>query len=203
VSTTPNKPSVQAPAAKTCGLAIASLVCGLVGPCTAGLASIAGLILGIMGLKKIKAGGGAVGGRGLAIAGIIVSVVTLILCLIAITGIVMSFATPMIMGQAKHARTSAVQAEIAGLQTALDAFEMDCGRYPTTEEGLKALVDQPKGRGTWHGPYVKNDVPTDPWGNPYIYRQPGQHNVNGYDLYSFGPDGQEGGADDIDNWSQR
>jgi general secretion pathway protein G len=203
VSATTNEPSVQPPAAKTCGLAIASLVCGLVGPCTAGLASIAGIILGIVGLKKITAGGGAVSGRGLAIAGIIVSVATLIIGLIAIIGIALSIATPMIKGGVEQAKTTASRAEIANLQNALEVFCMEYGRYPTAEEGLKALVDQPQGITNWRGPYLKNGVPRDPWGNSYMYRVPGQHNPTGFDLYSFGPDGQEGGGDDIDNWSQR
>jgi len=203
VSTTTNVPSPQTP--KTSGLAIASLICGLVGPCTAGLASIAGLILGIVSLKKIKAGGGAVGGRGLAIAGIIVSVVTLILCLIlaVLVGGAWLFVPKMVKSGAEKVKTVDVLTNIANIDMALSAFELDCGRYPTTEEGIKALLVQPGGVTEWHGPYLKRGVPKDPWGNPYNYRFPGQHNPTGFDLYSFGPDGQEGGGDDIDNWSRR
>ena len=58
----------------------------------------------------------------------------------------------------------------------------------------------PAGLAEWKGPYVKRAVPQDPWGNPYVYRQPGRHNTNGYDLHSYGPDGRDGGGDDIDNW---
>ncbi len=86
----------------------------------------------------------------------------------------------------------------------LDAFEVDTGRYPTTEEGLRALIEAPAGVNGWHGPYLKrNTVQNDPWGRPYVYVCPGSHNTNGYDLHSFGPDGQDGTEDDIDNWSAR
>jgi general secretion pathway protein G len=184
-------------------LAIASLVCGIVGPCTLGLASIAGIILGIVGLKKIKAGGGAVGGRGLAIAGIIVSVVTLIIGLIlaVILGGALLFA-PRFKGRSEQAKIAAAHVDIDNLQVALDAFELDFGRYPSTEECLKVLIDPPQDPTRWRGPYLKRS-PKDAWGNSYMYRFPGRHNTNGYDLYSFGPDGQEGGGDDIDNWSRR
>jgi general secretion pathway protein G len=85
----------------------------------------------------------------------------------------------------------------------LDVFEIDTGRYPTSDEGLNALLSQPAGVREWHGPYIERGMPKDPWGNPYVYRSPGQHNTASYDLYSFGPDGAEGGGDDIDNWSER
>ena len=201
MSTVTNQPTPQAP--KTCGLAIASLVCGLVGPCTLGLASIAGLILGIVGLKKIKAGGGAVGGRGLAIAGVIVSVATLILGLIlaVMVGGAWRYSRGLV-DRSEQAKIAAAHVDIANLQVALEAFDLDFGRYPSTEECLRALIVPPQDPTRWRGPYLKSD-PKDPWGNPYNYRFPGQHNTNGYDLYSFGPDRREGGGDDIDNWSQR
>jgi len=70
---------------------------------------------------------------------------------------------------------------------------------------MKALVEQPTGTKTssWKGPYIKRGVPSDPWGNQYVYSIPGKHNTSGYDLYSYGADGQDGGTDDIDNWSAR
>ena len=71
------------------------------------------------------------------------------------------------------------------------------------EEGLSALIEQPTDVTSWHGPYIKRGVPKDPWGSPYVYKQPGEHNASGYDLYSFGPDKQDGSDDDIDNWSER
>lgn len=76
------------------------------------------------------------------------------------------------------------------------------GRYPTTSEGLEALVKKPANAEGWQQAYLKRDVPLDPWGNEYIYRYPGQYNEDGYDLYSYGPDGKQGGGDDITNWSE-
>jgi general secretion pathway protein G len=95
------------------------------------------------------------------------------------------------------------QTDIAALGTALGAFEVDNGRYPTSSEGIDALSNQPGGLTTWKGPYIERPVVNDPWGNPYVYVCPGTHNVNGYDLHSFGPDGQDGTEDDIDNWTAR
>jgi general secretion pathway protein G len=110
---------------------------------------------------------------------------------------------PKFTKRSEQAKVTGARTDIANLEVALDAFEVDCGRCPATEEGLRALLEQPAGAQGWQGPYLKRGMPKDPWGNPYVYRYPGQHNANGYDLYSFGPDGQEGGTDDIDNWSQR
>src|SRR2546422_7507322 len=88
----------------------------------------------------------------------------------------------------------------ANLSAALDLFEMHNGRYPTTGEGLAALRAAPSGAPNWKGPYLKKAVPLDPWGKAYVYRSPGQHNSEDYDLLSTGPDGIEGTADDITNW---
>jgi general secretion pathway protein G len=112
--------------------------------------------------------------------------------------------TPRLTGQSKRAKVIAAQAQIADLGTALDAFEIGVGRYPTTTEGLLALIQQPTAEAQdWNGPYLnKNAVPLDPWGNDYQYRCPGQYNPDGYDLYSYGPDGKQGGDDDITNWSE-
>jgi general secretion pathway protein G len=89
---------------------------------------------------------------------------------------------------------------------ALDALRDDCGRFPTTEEGLAALCIRPAaiGETKWRGPYLSPPIPLDPWGHAYVYRCPGVHNTNGFDIYSCGPDGvsKSGGedADDITNW---
>ena len=84
-------------------------------------------------------------------------------------------------------------------------YELDNGRYPTTEQGLKALVVEPTTSpvpNNWSGSYLKKKkIPKDPWGNPYVYGNPGTHNTEGYDLYSYGPDGVEG-DDDIVNWGE-
>jgi general secretion pathway protein G len=98
-------------------------------------------------------------------------------------------------------RISLVRTDLANIGMALDAFEVDVGRLPRTEEGLEAIVAVPASIKGWKGPYLKRGVPKDPWGHPYIYRCPGQHNSNEYDLHSLGPDGREGN-DDLENWSK-
>ncbi len=83
---------------------------------------------------------------------------------------------------------------------ALDLFDLDNGTYPTTEQGLEALLTKPETipeLKNWKGPYIKKPKFNDPWKNPYIYRYPGEHNPKLYDLFSAGPDGKEGGGDDI------
>jgi general secretion pathway protein G len=90
------------------------------------------------------------------------------------------------------------------LKTSLVTYRIDMGDYPSTTEGLEALVAAPQGKGDrWKRPYVEvkgGKMPTDPWGEPYGYRYPGTRNKNGYDLFSKGPDKTEGTEDDIGNW---
>jgi general secretion pathway protein G len=86
------------------------------------------------------------------------------------------------------------------MKVPLGRFEIDCGQYPTSEQGLQALLTAPPGLAnpaSWQGPYLER-MPVDPWGKPYVYRFPGTQGTD-YDLYSFGPDGREGN-DDITNW---
>jgi general secretion pathway protein G len=109
----------------------------------------------------------------------------------------------MFKGSENDARVMAAKTDIALVETALDMFEVDSGRYPTAAEGLGALVKAPAGLRNWKGPYVKRAVPADPWDREYVYRFPGKHNSNGYDLFSFGPDGREGGGDDVGNWVEK
>jgi general secretion pathway protein G len=126
-----------------------------------------------------------------------------LLLVVAILAILASVVVPRLAKRSEQARNVAAATDISNIGLALDAFEVDCGRYPTTEEGLRALVEQPSSVKNWNSQgYLKN-VRSDPWGNPYQYRCPGQHNAKSYDLYSFGPDGQDGTADDIDNWSDK
>ncbi len=104
--------------------------------------------------------------------------------------------------EAKHAKAVT---DVETLGAALDQFYLHCGRYPTTEEGLMALYQKPQADDldNWAGPYVKKAVPNDPWGKPYIYRCPGEHNPDSYDLCSLGRDGKEGGTGpdaDVVNW---
>lgn len=131
-----------------------------------------------------------------------VTLIELLLVLVIITALA-AIVVPRFAGRSEDARIAAARADIANFGVALDAFEIDMGRYPTTEEGLAVLVRPPMEASKWRGPYLQRDIPNDPWGNPYIYEYPGRHNPYSYDLYSNGPDGQPGGGDDIDNWSPR
>lgn len=130
------------------------------------------------------------------------TLVELLLVLVIISALA-AVVVPKFARRSEQARITAAQADISNLGTLIDAFEVDAGRYPTTEEGLSALVEQPADVTDWYGPYMERGVPNDPWGNPYIYQCPGEHNTGSFDLYSYGPDRQEGGDDDIDNWSTR
>lgn len=126
-----------------------------------------------------------------------------LLLVLVILATLAAVVVPKFTRRSEQARITAARMDIANLEVCLDAFEIDTGRYPTTEEGLGALVEPPAGIKGWHDSYIKRGVPKDPWGSLYVYRCPGQHNTRGYDLHSFGPDGQDGGGDDIDNWSER
>ncbi len=127
-----------------------------------------------------------------------------IMLVIVMIGIMTAMVVPSFAGRTDLARTSAARMDIeANLAMALDLFEMDVGRYPTTDEGLKALVVRP---GTlaqevrWNGPYLrKRTIPQDPWGRTYVYASPGQHIPMSYDLASLGADGSRS-DDDIVNW---
>src|SRR5438034_7544599 len=126
-----------------------------------------------------------------------------LLLVLVILAVLAAVVVPKFTGRSEQARAAAAKTDISMIDGALDLFEQDCGRYPSTEEGLAALVVAPGGVQNWHGPYIKrNAIPKDPWGNAYIYHYPGSHNPNGVDLSSTGPDGRDGN-DDIDNWSQQ
>jgi general secretion pathway protein G len=126
-----------------------------------------------------------------------------LLLVLVILAALAAVVVPKFTKRSEQARITAASTDIANLEVALDAFEVDTSRYPTSEEGLKALIEQPGDLKGWSGAYIKRGVPKDPWGDLYVYKQPGQHNTDGYDLHSFGPDGLDGGEDDIDNWSPR
>lgn len=118
---------------------------------------------------------------------------------VVIIGILAAMAAPRLTGRTQQAKISAAKADIdATVSLALDLFHMDTGRYPTTEEGLVALNQNPSLLSDWHGPYLKR-APKDPWGNSYIYQSPGNHNSD-FDLSSTGINGITGDDDDIHNW---
>jgi general secretion pathway protein G len=126
-----------------------------------------------------------------------------LLLVLVILAVLAAVVVPKFTKRSEQARITAATTDLSNMEVALDAFEVDSGRYPTAQDGLRALVEQPAGTTTWKGPYLKRIAANDPWGNPYVYRAPGQHNPDGYDLYSFGPNGQEGDSDDITNWSDK
>jgi general secretion pathway protein G len=124
-----------------------------------------------------------------------------LMLVVIIIGILVSMVVPRLVGRSEEARISAAKADIsANISVALDLYELDNGHYPSTEEGLDALQTKPASAANWKGPYLKRK-PQDPWGNPYVYRSPGEHNSD-YDLYSYGPDAAEGGGDDVTNWEE-
>lgn len=123
-----------------------------------------------------------------------------LLLVLVILGILAAIVVPKFAGRTEQARTTAAQSQISTFGTALDAFEVDVGYYPKGKNGLNDLVSQPRDAQNWRGPYMKNDIPKDPWGNDYIYECPGKHNPTSYDLMSMGLDGRVGGDDDITNW---
>ncbi len=124
-----------------------------------------------------------------------------ILVVIIIIGLLAALVGPRLFGKVGVAKQKAAKAQIELFGTALDAFRLDVGRYPTTEEGLKALREKPSGVEKWDGPYLPKEIPLDPWGRSYVYRSPGEH--GDYDLISYGRDGVEGGQgedEDIVSW---
>ena len=123
-----------------------------------------------------------------------------LLLVMVILVVLAAVVVPKFTSRSEQARFTAAKTDISNLETALDAFEVDCGRFPTGDEGLRVLVEQPGNVQNWRGPYIKRGVPSDPWNNPYVYRFPGAHNPSGYDLSSMGPDGREGN-DDVTNWA--
>jgi len=126
-----------------------------------------------------------------------------LLLVLVILATLAAIVLPKVTGRSKQAKITAARTQLSYFEVALDAFEIDVGRYPTTVEGLRALVERPTSNADgWQQPYLKGDVPLDQWKNEYVYRCPGQYNQDGYDLQSFGPDGRLGGDDDITNWSQ-
>src|SRR5688572_33155939 len=125
-----------------------------------------------------------------------------LLLVLVILGILAAIVVPKFSGRTEQARVTAAQSQIATFGTALDAFEVDNGYYPKGKNGLQDLVQQPRDATSWKGPYLKGEIPLDPWGQAYAYECPGKHNPTSYDLMSGGPDARAGSEDDISNWQQ-
>lgn len=124
-----------------------------------------------------------------------------LLLVLVILAVLAAIVVPKFTGRTEDARKKAAKTGISVISSALNSYEVDNGKYPTTDEGLNALIVKPSTATEWHGPYL-DKAPLDPWDHPYVYRCPGTNNPNGFDLLSMGPDGHEGGGDDIDNWTQ-
>ena len=115
-----------------------------------------------------------------------------VLVVMFIIALLASLVAPKMFGRVGQAKQKAASAQIEMLGTALDSYRLDVGIYPETSEGLQALLKSPSGIETWNGPYLKKEeIPLDPWGNPYHYESPGSH--GDYDLYSYGRDNAAGG----------
>jgi general secretion pathway protein G len=124
-----------------------------------------------------------------------------LLVVMVIIGLLAGFVAPRYFSQVGKSQVKAARAQIDALEKALDQYRLDVGHYPSMEQGLAALVVRPANEPKWDGPYLKREVPKDPWGNSYVMTVPGQH--GDVDLLSYGKDGQPGGsgeAADISNW---
>jgi general secretion pathway protein G len=127
-----------------------------------------------------------------------------IMVVVVILGILAATIIPQFMGTTHDAKVSAAKAHVAELESAIERFNVHMDRYPSMEEGLKALVEPPPGdeNKKWRGPYIK-ELRNDPWGNSYQYLAPGSHHPTSFDIWSRGADGQDGGEGpnaDIGNW---
>lgn len=123
------------------------------------------------------------------------------LVVITIISLVMALVGPRVLNYLTDSKIKAAKIQIESFESALDLYYLDAGRYPTTSEGLNALIERPGNSAAWAGPYLKGDiVPNDPWGRTYVYRSPGQHGA--YDILSSGASGQEGGSDSITSWTK-
>jgi len=115
------------------------------------------------------------------------------LVVITIIGMIMALVGPRVLNYLGESRVKAAKIQLQSFSSALDLFYLDAGRFPTSSEGLAALVRPASGVTAWNGPYLKGGtVPNDPWGNPYVYKQPGERAP--YEIRSLGSDGQEGGT---------
>jgi len=121
-----------------------------------------------------------------------------LLLVLTILAILAGIVLPRMTGSTERARVTAATTQISTLGTALGAYEVDNGSYPRGRDGLQALMVKSRDAQNWHGPYMEKDIPTDPWGHPYVYEYPGKRNPSGYDLYCTGPDGTVYG-----NWTQK
>ena len=124
-----------------------------------------------------------------------------LLIVMVIISLLAALVAPRFFGQEKKAKQRGAKGQIALLESAVDTYRLDIGRYPTTEQGLEALRERPGGIDKWDGPYLRKELPLDPWGNPYVYESPSEHGE--YAIISYGADGKPGGEGidmDIVSW---
>ncbi|MBI2778421.1 MAG: type II secretion system major pseudopilin GspG [Gammaproteobacteria bacterium] len=124
-----------------------------------------------------------------------------LLIVLVIIGLLAALVGPALFQRINPAKQSATRSQIENFMTALDTYFVDNGHFPTAQQGFVALRVKPEGAEKWAGPYLKKDIPNDPWGNPYQYRSPGRN--GGYEIISLGADGKEGGEgenQDINSW---
>lgn len=124
-----------------------------------------------------------------------------LLVVLVIIGLLAGYVGPKYFSQIGKSEVKATRAQLDALGKALDQYRIDSGHYPSTEQGLAALVERPANAAKWDGPYLTKSVPPDPWGNPYVFTMPGEH--GDYDLLSYGKDGIPGGegeSAEITNW---
>lgn len=114
-----------------------------------------------------------------------------LLVVLVVLGLLAGLVAPKYFSQLGRSEAKVARAQIEGLGKALDLYRLETGHYPSSEQGLQALVNAPSGEARWKGPYLAKAVPQDPWGRDYIYRSPGEN--GDYDLMSMGKDGQPGG----------
>jgi general secretion pathway protein G len=118
-----------------------------------------------------------------------------LLVVLAILGLLIGLVAPAALHQLASAKEKIAHQSIERIASVLDMYKLDVGSYPTTDQGLEALLVRPDGVENWSGPYLKGDgVPDDPWGHPFLYRSPSDRPGHDYDLYSLGPTGRSGGT---------
>lgn len=124
-----------------------------------------------------------------------------LLVVMVIIGLLAGYVGPKLFGQIGKSEVKVARAQLDALGKALDQYRIDVGRYPSSQDGLAALVQRPAGESRWQGPYLSKAVPQDPWGHDYTYKAPGEH--GDFDLTSLGRDGRPGGSGedaDIVSW---
>ncbi|MEY4571602.1 MAG: type secretion system protein [Bacteroidota bacterium] len=117
-----------------------------------------------------------------------------LLVVMVIIGLLVSYVAPNYFAQLGKSEVKVAKAQINAITKALDSYRLDNGHYPSQESGVNALNIAPPNEPNWKGPYLQKNIPLDPWGQPYIYRIPGEKNE--YDLFSYGKDGKSGGNND-------